>query len=202
MPRAKDKFKNRKSYLKPLLLNILQNLGEAAFQFIDEGLLNPTYAFTGPSREFLGLNHKEIIKKYRKRGVVLRRNLIAVTLWRLQKEGLVTRDGNRKTARWHLTAIGRSKLGEFIQNARPVELPSKDGKIRIVSFDVPEKERWKRSRLRSVLIASDFAMLQRSLWFGQRPLPHFVFDEIKNLKLRHFVHIFEISERGTIRGLT
>lgn len=201
MSRKKKGRHIKKSYFKKALLNVLNNIGEAAFQFIDEGLLNPNYTFTGLSRELLGLNHGEGLKNYRKREVELRRNMLAVTLWRLQQEGLVARKGPRKHALWKITVIGKRYLKKINAPLIMRELPPEDGKIRIVSFDIPEKERWKRDRLRVLLNACDYSLLQRSLWIGRRPLAPFVFAEIKNLKLRHFVHIFEISQRGTIRGL-
>lgn len=196
------KRKPRKSaYLKRLLLNALSNVGEAAYSVLDEGFLNPAYAFTGPSRALLGMDRELALKRNKKREVHLRKNLIAVTLYRLRKEGLVAKKGKRKLTLWKITQNGQDYLDQARISNSPLQLPPKDGNIRIVSFDIPEKERWKRDRLRQLLTASDYSMLQRSLWTGRRPLPHFVFTEIKFLKLRHFIHIFEISKRGTIKGL-
>lgn len=197
-----NKRRPRKSaYLKRLLLNTLSNVGEAAYQFLDEGLLNPNYAFTGLSRALLGMDCELALKRNKKREVRLRKNLIAVTLRRLQKEGLVVKKGKYKAALWGITKKGQHYLEQADLNNAPLQLPPEDGKIRIVSFDIPEKERWKRARLRSLLVSCGYSLLQRSLWSGRRPLPYFAFAEIKFLKLRHFVHIFEISKRGTTTGL-
>lgn len=191
----------KKSYLTAALLNILSAAGEASLQFIDEGLLSPNYAFTGFSRELLGLNYRENFKKHRKREVRLRKNLISVTLRRLQKEGLITRGKSNKGAVWKINKFGKRCLGDFVAFSSRFNLPPVDGKIRIVSFDIPEKIRQKRDKLRALLTACDYSLLQRSLWSGRRPLPKSVFKEIRDMKLRHFVHIFEISKRGTIKGL-
>lgn len=184
------------------MLNILSNIGNAAFDVIDEGFLNPAYSFTGPARALLGLRQKyDYAEKFRRKNIKLRRNLIAVTLWRLEKEGLVSRVGAKRSLKWHITDIGEKYIKRSGFDNCNFELPSVDGKTRIVSFDIPEKMRLKRDRLRELLSACDYSLLQRSLWVGRRPLPRQVFDRIKKWELRHFVHIFEISARGTIRGL-
>jgi len=192
---------NKRGYLKKALLGLLSTVGEATFEVIDESFLNPNYAFTGFSRELLGLNNKNEFNDYRKREAKLRRNLLAVTLWRLEREGLVSRSGPRKHALWGITTAGEHRLHDFKIFQSMVNLSPEDGQIRIVSFDIPEKDRWKRDRLRELLGVCGYSLLQRSLWVGKRPLARFVFSAIKKWKLRHHVHIFEISKRGTIRGL-
>lgn len=191
----------KKSYLTAALLNILSAAGEVSFQFIDEWLLNPNYAFTGFSRALLGLNYSENIKNYRKREVRLRKNLVSVTLRRLQKEGLILKIKSEKKMLWKINKFGKGHLNNLIASTSIFNLPAIDGKIRIVSFDIPEKMRQKRDKLRALLTACDYSLLQRSLWSGRRPLPRAIFKEIRDMKLRHFVHIFEISKRGTIKGL-
>ncbi|MEK7090708.1 MAG: hypothetical protein AAB930_03935, partial [Patescibacteria group bacterium] len=183
MARPKIKIENsltRNSYLKGAVLNILENIGEAAFMFIDEGLLNPAYSFTGPGRALLGLSQRhDQVTKYRRKEVKLRRNLIAVTMWRLQKEGLVFRTGAKRNFKWKIIEFGKRYTKERRLDNHNFELPPRDGKIRIVSFDIPEKERQKRARLRELLGACDYSLLQRSLWIGRRPLPQVVFEQIK-----------------------
>lgn len=196
------KIKNR-GLTRRILLVFLSSIAEATLEVIDEGFLNPNYAFTHPTRALLGLSYKGQPSKPTDRSIKLRRNLFATTLRRLQKDGLVEKSGSHRKAIWSITALGRKQavnLGTADKGGF-TELPPLDGKIRVVGFDIPEKERWKRDRLRTVLISCKYEMLQRSLWTGRRPLPEFVFDEIKNLKLRHHVHIFEINKKGTVRGL-
>ena len=201
MRKTVERKPRKTAYLKRFLLSLLSEVGMAAYEFLDEGLLNPNYAFTGLSRDLLGMGNNEQLKHYKKREVYLRRNLLAVTLYRLEKEGLVFTSGKRKLTKWGVTAKGKNYLDRATPGHPALDLPAEDGKIRVVSFDIPENDRWKRDRLRTLLVSCGYSMLQRSLWTGRRPLPQFAFTEIKHLKLRHFVHIFEISERGTIRGV-
>lgn len=188
---------------RKILLTFLSSIAEATLEVIDEGFLNPNYAFTHPLRALLGFNYKGQQPKLTDRSIKLRRNLFATTLRRLQSDGLVEKSGSYRRATWRITALGRKQAANLrvTMRGRFTELPLPDGKIRVVSFDIPEKERWKRDRLRAILVSCKYEMLQRSLWTGRRPLPEFVFREIKNLKLRHYVHIFEINKKGTTQSL-
>lgn len=194
----------KKGFVKIALLKILQNLGEAAIEIIDEGFLNPRYSFTKPTRILLGLDqYPTEAKKIKPDHALNRKKIFSTTLYRLKKDGLVIKNGTTKNAKWKLTGkgekyIANSSSGFIYSNAT---LPAVDDKIRIVSFDVPEKERWKRDRLRYILITSDYKLLHNSVWLGQRPLPDAVFQEIKYLKIRTYIHIFEISKKGTVRDV-
>ena len=183
----------RKSILKSTVLAVLNALGEASIEIIDQGFLNPKYAFTHPTRELLGLN-----KKYKYYTRDERKNLFAVVVNRLQKEGLVVKSAARRGILWKISAEGSS----FLENHDGLhKLPPKDGKIRIFSFDVPEKERWKRNRLRTILVSCGYEMLQQSLWMGTGPMHAKVFDELKSLNLMSKIHLFEVSQSGTLKRI-
>jgi len=181
----------RRSVLKSTVLSVLNALGEVSIEIIDQAFLNPAYAFTHPTRELLGLN-----KKYKYYDADERRRLFSVVMRRLQKEGLVAKLTAKRNAPWKILFRGKQFLKEH--NAFS-ELPPKDGKTRIFSFDVPEKERWKRNRLRGVLVSCDYEMLQQSVWIGTRPLPENAFNEFGYLRLMDKIHIFEVSQKGTIK---
>lgn len=191
-----------------ILISILKNLGEASLEVIDEGFLNPNYSFTKPTRILIGLDSSGI-QSIKQKNNKVRRNLFSVTLHRLKKDGLVYMNGAKRSTKWFLTGKGlrlfgaKTELGDDTLNHRLTKdiLPPNDGKIRIISFDVPEKERWKRDYFRSQLIFCDYKMLQRSVWIGKRPLPEIIFKEIKKMSMRGYVHIFEISHKGTVRNV-
>ena len=82
---------------------------------------------------------------------------------------------------------------------RPSELPEKDGVIRLVIFDIPEKERKKRLWLRLELLACDYGLLQKSVWVGYCPLPKDFLDSLEYLNLRPYVQIFSIKHSGTLK---
>jgi len=112
---------------------------------------------------------------------------------RLQKQGLI----EHEKGKWNITNLGTKivKGTKF----RPSELPEKDGAIRLVIFDIPEKERKKRLWLRLELIAYDYSLLQKSVWVGYRPLPKDFLDSLEYLNLRSHVQIFSIKHKGTLK---
>ncbi|OHA03375.1 MAG: hypothetical protein A3C92_00330 [Candidatus Sungbacteria bacterium RIFCSPHIGHO2_02_FULL_53_17] len=77
-------------------------------------------------------------------------------------------------------------------------MPKKDGKLRIVIFDIPERDRRKRDWLRVQLLANDFEPLQKSVWTGTRPLSVTLMKEIDALNLGAYIHIMSIGEKGTL----
>src|SRR3989338_6634975 len=111
----------------------------------------------------------------------------------LKKKGLI----EREKGKWNITNLGAKivKGTKF----RPSELPEKDGVIRLVIFDIPEKERKKRLWLRLELLACDYGLLQKSVWVGYCPLPKDFLDSLEYLNLRPYVQIFSIKHSGTLK---
>ncbi len=126
-----------------------------------------------------------------------KRKTFSVIISRLQSEGLVARSKTIPKA-WHLTSRGLQQLHEE-QEREKVGLPPEDGIGRLVIFDIPEEERKKRYALRAELLASGFHPLQKSVWYGERPLPNTFIEFIDELNLAKCIHIFSVRERGTIR---
>lgn len=185
----------KKKLLKGILLEVIQRLGGASLSIIDEGFLNSRYAFTHPSRELLGLslyeNHKKKIKKSRKA-------FFSILLFYLKKDGLVVKTGARKNAIWRISPQGKKYLQQLADDNNGNVLPRQDGRLRLVIFDIPEKERQKRDRLRELLISSGFEILQKSVWLGKRPLSEEMVRKMKDYNLKNYVHIFEVTKKGTL----
>ncbi|OGF64346.1 hypothetical protein A2661_02435 [Candidatus Giovannonibacteria bacterium RIFCSPHIGHO2_01_FULL_45_24] len=123
-----------------------------------------------------------------------KRQTFSVILTRLQKQGLVERKNNK----WGITNFGK----KFIKNMKTADvfdLPQKDGILRLVIFDVPERERRRRDWLRLELIACDFKLLQKSVWMGERPLPQEFLENLEEMNLLPHIHIFTVYKRGTIK---
>ena len=74
----------------------------------------------------------------------------------------------------------------------------KDGKVQMIIFDIPEKQRAKRQALRLELAAAGYRQLQKSVWYGERPLPPEILELVDVLGIGSFVHIFSVRERGTL----
>ena len=190
MTRPKNSL--NKNSVKLVLLKIAEAIGEISFDLLDNALLPRHYAQTHLTRELLGLN-----EKYKKYDPERRKKLFRATLHNLQKEGLVSRAHKNKKDVWTITAHGE----EYVHLVEEEELPPEDGKTRIFSFDVPENEKHKRNRLRQLLEASDYKMLQKSLWVGRRPLPEKVIEKITEMDLAQYIHLFETSKKGTLKDL-
>lgn len=126
-------------------------------------------------------------------------------LSQLRKEGFVARKNSRKYAIWAITAKGADFLernkGKNISMAVKIRKPVKDGIMRIVSFDIPEKQRKKRRWIREELLGLGYKCLQKSVWVGFSPLPEDFFEDLDLLLLRNHIHVFSVNKKGTLQQL-
>lgn len=120
-------------------------------------------------------------------------NTISTTLHRLKQQGFVKNRGPKKKTIWHVTKKGSQRL--MMVN---LELPKQDGRKRLVVFDIPEKERYKRGWLRAQLRVYEFKPLQRSVWLGTRPfLPNFL-NDVERLGISDRVLIFSLGRKAGV----
>ncbi len=132
-----------------------------------------------------------------------KRQKIANLLCYMQRKGLVEKTDSKA---WKLTNKGRHKL-ELI-NLKPALVSgippirrgvyTENDALKVVIFDVPEQDRWKRKWLRQSLQNLDFKLLQESVWIGERRLPEEFITLLSEFELISCVHIFTVQERGTI----
>ena len=83
-----------------------------------------------------------------------------------------------------LTTKGQSKL----QRYQPKKLAG--GQLMVV-FDIPENERAKRQRLRTVLREFKFEQIQKSVWVSQYDCEQYLRLEFKQSKLNDYVVLYE-----------
>lgn len=122
-----------------------------------------------------------------------------VTLHRLQKDGLVKKDGFRL---WKITKEGMERA-QMMGTGIPMPSAAKRAERNtIVMFDVPEKQEKKRRYLRAELVALGFELLQKSVWIGGGPLPKEFIEYLRQMRLLPHVHIFSINKKGTISNAT
>lgn len=187
-----------KSYNKfSLTRDILEHLAEggkiALGAFFPRG-----YSYTDPSRRLFGLD-----RPCRHTFVQEEKPSLSSILSRLCGEGLVARDGAKKTSVWRITTKGKTRLRlQEKSTGRTFVLPESDGVVRLVVFDVPERQRKKRDWLRAELVACDFRSLQRSVWIGTRPLPEEFIKQIDEYALSPYVHIVSVGKQGTLKDAT
>jgi DNA-binding transcriptional regulator PaaX len=171
-----NKIKVRTLSASLLILKAVFELGDCTL----DAFFPAKYPEARMWRKILGLDSSHTFSK----------QTFSSTLQRLQKQGLV----KCKNDKWSATALGKKLVK--VSNAKEVDLPPEDGVVRLVVFDVPEKERKKRLWLRNELRAMGFELLQRSVWIGYRPLTQDFFEMLENLNLKRYVHIVGIDKGG------
>ncbi|MDP2704047.1 MAG: CRISPR-associated endonuclease Cas2 [bacterium] len=119
----------------------------------------------------------------------------------LKHQGLIERRKDRKA--WELTEKGKARLVVFDERERFSFRSThysavQDNVLRVVIFDIPENARHKRAWLRVALLALGFSMCQQSVWMGKRKIPRKFLEDLRDRELLQYVHIFEISKRGSL----
>ena len=173
----------KKLSLTNVMLDQLGALGRVTL----DAFFPPQYSYARMWRPLLGLDHPPKIT----------RHAVSMNLWRLQKQGLVQKSGGNKSSYWNITRAGKQYLRNQKYSSRDKDF-KKDGIIRLVMFDIPERERRKRDAIRAELIKCNFEQLQKSVWIGKSQLPKEFITTIDDLDVSKYVHIFSVREKGTI----
>lgn len=171
---------------------ILDHLATCSRMMID-AIFSPYYAKSKLARQVLGLD-----QKCRHRFFQEKRPLIATLLSRLSRQGLVVKSGSRRNFRWHITNKGKLRLAKKEIRNFSHELPAPDGRVRLVTFDIPEQLRKKRDWLRTQLVGYDFKQLHKSVWISMRPLSQEFIQSIDDMQLSKYVHIISVDNKGTL----
>ncbi len=151
------------------------------------------------SRLHSNITQRETARTYRKIRQEEKQKFYSL-LSKFKSEGLI----NSKKEKWSVTNKGKIKIQELANQTFIVRFPpryysiEKDGKVRIVIFDIPEQDKKKREWLRSVLVSLDYSLLQKSVWIGKTKIPEKLMEDIRDLKLLKFIHIFTIEKSGSI----
>lgn len=192
-----------KGELIPKILEILQSQVESTSNLIDIAFSAGPGEVYRKTRRLMKYGPKRLktdwASEYRQQ-----QNFYSI-LNKLKNQGLIEKkiDKNKKGTIWGITKRGLEKLN-LINKER--NLPKKkidykkesDDKLKIVIFDIPEKERDKRAWLRAVLASLDFSMIQQSVWMGKNKIPEQFLYDLKKYEMLSYVQIFEISKKGTI----
>ena len=84
----------------------------------------------------------------------------------------------------HLTSKGKQNLGPFIAKKL-------SGARLMVIFDIPESERWKRQKFRSVLREFQFKQIQKSVWSTSLDCKEYLQYSVSDLGIAPYVELFE-----------
>jgi DNA-binding PadR family transcriptional regulator len=121
----------------------------------------------------------------------------------LKNQGFIEKETKSGGSFWKITRKGIDKL----KNRQEKRLFSKgeiqykkvlDDKLKVIIFDVPEKEKYKREWLRAALAALGFSFLQQSVWIGKNKFPESFITDLRDRGLLSCVEIFEIGQKGTV----
>ncbi len=177
-----------------LTREILEHLAEFGVVML-KTFLPPNYPEARLTRTLLGLDGP-----CRHRFGQAQLRTISSMLSRLREQGLVERRGQRKNGRWIITKSGIKFLKRKAANSfsSVLALPESDGKIRLMTFDIPEKQRKKRNWLRAQLLACDYKPLHKSVWIGTRPLSEEFVKELDERKVAPYIHLVVVGEKGTL----
>ena len=117
-------------------------------------------------------------------------------LSKLKREGLVQKKENK----WSITSAGKEKLSKLLKRLpRHRYVKEADSTVKIVIFDIPEKDQRKRAWLRRRLYELGFKMLQKSVWMGKVKLPEEFLEDLREYKVFQYVDIFAVTKTGSIR---
>ena len=128
-------------------------------------------------------------------------------LYRLRQDGLVAPPERKSTRFIKITAKGKRLFKQLIkQKARALPAHASYTKrneqlLKIIVFDVPERERNKRPWLGVTLRHLGFERLQKSVFAGRAKLPESFIADLARLHLAPHVEIFAINKLGTLTHL-
>jgi hypothetical protein len=117
-----------------------------------------------------------------------------VILARLKRDGLI----EKTKGGWRITLSGREKYKKFKNKLAKNYSAENDTSLKVIVFDIPEKERRKRDWLRGVLVELGFTMLQKSVWIGKKRLPREFIVELHKLDLFNCLEIFTVNRTGSL----
>ena len=128
-------------------------------------------------------------------------------MYHLREDNLVENTNKNGKLLIKLTRKGQGALTK-LRKRQETSLPAcsykseNDGILKIVIFDIPEKERKKRLWLCAALRDLHFTILQKSVWVGKIKLPDEFIRNLNELHMVSFVEIFAINKAGSLKKLT
>lgn len=122
-------------------------------------------------------------------------------IYRLKKDGLVKKDKNQllsltRRGTRHLHGLNIKILHKLPDNKSYAI--KNDTLLKVVIFDIPEKEKTKRWWLVDTLKRLDYKLLQKSVWIGKNKLPAQLIKDLKKLGILSCVKIFSVFNEGNI----
>ncbi len=168
----------KKSSVPSAILMILREIGQITAQ----AFFNPRYA------KKYGYSHlyPHLYKSHSTRYVAFSR---------LKKRGLIAKNGDI----YYLTSKGEKEaffvllkscgVNNSLKNTARDKPQKWDGKWRIIFFDVPEKKRRYRDKLRAMIRAIGFKEFQKSIWIYPYKVPEFLKEILFEENIKHYTRL-------------
>lgn len=191
-----DMKKMRYGELTGKILEILVGLTATSFELL-EAMLEAGY---GASYFQLQRKLSEVQGRKREEGFKRARRNFYRYLYKLEKDKLIARKGQG----WTTTKTGERKYKDILKRLllRKREYKCEpDSTIKLVMFDIPEKQRAKRQWLRETLRELNFKPLQKSVWMGKVKLPKSFIEDLESLDLLDYVEVLAVTKTGSLRVL-
>jgi hypothetical protein len=124
----------------------------------------------------------------------------------LKAEGFIKKQKADGLTSWRIVGKGLKKVREMRIEASSGDLLSRyaeaeDSSLKVIIFDIPERDRRKRAWLRSALSSMGFSLLQKSVWIGKKKIPRDFFLELQRKKIFRNIHVFAVTSAGTFRSV-
>lgn len=117
---------------------------------------------------------------------------------KLQREGFIKKTKDRELM---ITVLGKEKYKKILSYLPRRRYKAEvDRSLKVIIFDIPEKEKYKRFWLRGQLRDLGFKMLQKSVWVGKKKLPREFIEDIRDLKLLPYIEIFSVIKTGSMQS--
>lgn len=108
----------------------------------------------------------------------------------LKASGYIKREGKYVK----LTQKGKQKALFTKWQLKKVDIKKWDGKWRVISFDVPEKKKRLRERLRRKLQYLNFVKMQDSVWATPLPIEREIDELLQILEIKYFIRYMTVEK--------
>lgn len=115
-----------------------------------------------------------------------------------KRNGLIEKGTLGEDTSWQISKKGKDFLNKKRDKFNAYLTAPISPRMKIVSYDIPEKYRRGRGWLRSVLKLMDYEMVHQSVWIGRKVLPKDFFEVIANEGLEEYLKIFEVTKSGSL----
>ena len=138
------------------------------------------------------------LNKPKKEEIEKRKRRLGIFISKMKHQGFI----QESNGKFSISKQGKQKLNK-LKSALPgrhyekIKIPNPI----IISFDIPEKMRGKRSWLREVIKNLEFKMIHQSVWIGHTKIPRDFILDLENMKILEFIEIFKINKRGSLQKL-